>query len=98
MAEVANKEGTIQSPSYVWKFIMRTFVENKQLAATDHRTRERNDLSLADGEVASATGYLTVKGDAALIHVTLQVEQTSRAQRIVEDGIIMLFERIQILA
>ena len=52
MAEVANK-GAVQSPSCVWKLMMRTFVENKQLAAADHRTRERNDLSLADGEVPS---------------------------------------------
>ena len=43
--------------------MMRTFVENKQLAAADHRTRERNDLSLADGEVPSAARDVRVKRD-----------------------------------
>ena len=50
---------------------MRTFVENEQLASAYDRTCERQDLPLANGEVAPAARNLAIERQMAVIVVAL---------------------------
>jgi len=47
----------------------RRFIEYKQFATAHYRTRERQDLPLADREVAPATCDLAIKRETAIILV-----------------------------
>ena len=49
----------------------RTFVENEQLATAHYRTRERQYLPLADGEVAPAARNLAVERETVILVVAL---------------------------
>ena len=96
MAEVANK-GAVQSPSCVWKFMMRTFVENKQLAVADHRTRERNDLALANRQVPAAARDLGVERDPVLVRELLEREEPRSAKRVVKRRVVVLPEQVEVV-
>ena len=50
---------------------MRTFVENEQLASAYDRTCERQDLPLANGEVAPAARNLAIERQMAIVVVAL---------------------------
>ena len=50
---------------------MRTFVENEQLASANNRTCERQDLSLANGEVAPAARNLAIECEVPIPVVAL---------------------------
>ena len=49
----------------------RTFVENEQLATAYYCTPERQDLPLANREVASAARNLAIESEAAVLVVAL---------------------------
>ena len=49
----------------------RTFVENEQLASAYDRTCERQDLPLANGEVAPTARNLAIERQMAIIVVAL---------------------------
>jgi hypothetical protein len=49
----------------------RTFVENEQFATAYNRTRKRQYLSLANGEVTPAARNLAIEHEAAVLVVAL---------------------------
>lgn len=51
-----------------------TFVEHQELAAPDHRARERDDLPLSDREVAACARDLRVQRQTRFAGVFLQCE------------------------
>ena len=55
-------------------------------------------MALADGEVRATTGDFAVERDARLVGLALQAEETGGAERVVEYGVIVLAERIEVMA
>ena len=76
----------------------RRLVQNEQLALADDRTRKRENLTLANGEVAAATRDGAVERDAAFVGFVLQREEAGGTQRVVERRVVVLGERVQVLA
>ena len=62
----------------------RRFIEDQQLALTDDRACQCEDLALADGEIAAAARDLAIECDATLVCLVLQREEASgrRAARV----------------
>ena len=52
-----------------------TFVKNEQLATAYNRSRQRQYLSLANGEVTPAARNLAVECETAVLVVALQGEE-----------------------
>ena len=75
----------------------RTFIENEELALAHDRTRQRENLALADRQVAAAARDLGVERDPSLVGLALQREQTRGTQRVVKNGIVVQRERIEVL-
>lgn len=76
----------------------RTFVENEQLAPPHDRAREREDLPLPDGQVCAAPRDLRVERYARRVALVLQVEEPGGAQGVIEDGVEVFGERVDVLA
>lgn len=74
-----------------------TFVKDQKLALSDDRSCECQYLTLTDGQVRPAARDRSIERDLALCHVALQREQTCRSEGIVQDSVITLLERIEIL-
>lgn len=53
---------------------------------------------MANGEVAAAAGDLAVERDAAFVVFALEGEEAGGAERVVEDGVVVLPEGVEILA
>ena len=73
-------------------------IEDEELALAHDRTRQRENLALADRQVAAAARDLGVERDAALVHLALQREQACSAERVVQDSIVVLREGVEVLA
>lgn len=71
-----------------------TLVENQQLALPHDCTREREDLALADRQVAAAARDLAVERQAALVCLILQREKAGGAEGVVEDRVVVLGEGV----
>ena len=80
------------------QYHVRTFVENQQLALAHNRPREREDLALADGQVAASTGDGRVERDPTLVRLALKRKQARGAQRVVEHDVVVEREGIEVLA
>lgn len=76
----------------------RTFVENEQLAPPHDRPRERENLPLPDGQVRAAPRDLRIERNARRVALVLQVEEPGGAQGVIEDGVEVFGERVQVLA
>ena len=70
------------------------FVQDEQLAPSDHGTCQREHLSLADRKVRAATCDLGVERDAKLIVCVLDIEKTRRAKGSVEGRVVVLAKGI----
>ena len=73
-------------------------VEDEELALTYDRAGQREDLALADRQVAATARDLGVERDAALVVFALEGEEAGGAERVVEDGVVVLPEGVEILA
>ena len=49
-----------------------TFIEDEQLAPAYNSTRQRQDLSLTNGEVTAAARNRAVQGETTLVVIALQ--------------------------
>lgn len=77
---------------------VHTFIENQQLAPPHDSPSESQDLPLPHRQVRTSSCDLCVERDARLVVLVLQIEQPGGAQGAVEDGVIVLRERVEVLA
>ena len=75
-----------------------TFVKDEQLAPPHDSPSERDDLPLSDGQVPSTARDLGIERDAGVIRAFLQREEACRTKRVVEGGVVMRSEWVEILA
>jgi hypothetical protein len=75
----------------------RGLVQDQQLALTQDRTGKGNNLSLADGQVASTRRDLTLEREPILVPLGLEREQARRAESGVKFGIVVLVEHVEVL-
>lgn len=88
----------MRSHPIIPQYRVRTFVENQQLALAHNRPREREDLALADGQVAASARDRRVERDPALVRLALEREQARGAQRVVEHDVVVEREGVEVLA
>lgn len=73
MADVAGKKDCLRLAVGANRSILaHTFIEDEQLAPAYDSTRQRQDLSLANGEVTAATRDRAVQGETTLVIIALQ--------------------------
>ena len=73
-------------------------IQDQQLALADDRAGEGDDLPLSYRQVPTTTSNLGVQGEPALISEALEREQSGGAERIVQHGVVVLSEDVQVLA
>lgn len=76
----------------------RAFVKDQQFTPPNDSPRESEDLSLPNGQVCTSARDLRVERDARLIAFLLQIEEPCRAKCVIEKGIVVFGERVQVLA
>jgi hypothetical protein len=76
----------------------RRLVQDQQLTLSHDRSSQCNDLPLPDGQVPAAGRDLTVERQPALVCLRLECEQAGRAQGVIQLGVIVLAEHVQVLA
>ena len=75
----------------------RRLVEDKQLALTHDRARERDNLSLSDRQVGACACDRGVEREPVLVRRALEGEQSRRTQRVVQDCVVVLPEHVQVV-
>lgn len=78
------------------KVVARTFIKNEQLALPDHSSRQRNNLSLADGQIAPTTSHGTIERDHTLVAFILYREETGGTEGGVQRRVVKLVEWIEV--
>ena len=72
-------------------------IEDEELALAHDRTRQRENLALANRQVAASARDLGVERDAALVRLALQREQACGAEGVIQDGVVVLREGVEVL-
>lgn len=97
MADVAeNGHETAEPYSVVMK--LRTFIQDQQLATTHNCSGKSQNLTLTYRQVATPAGNRSVKRNFIFIHSILEGEKTGCSKSIIQLGIVMLVEWVQVLA
>jgi hypothetical protein len=74
-----------------------SLVEHEQFALPHDRTRERDDLPLADGQIPAARRDHAVQREPVLVRLALEREEARGAERIVQLRVVVLPEHVEVL-